>query len=76
MPSFSMAVGNVELMQECSPEHLHTRTASLNYDKETEEGGKNKFDYLCRPFLLFNIYFQTSFECYIRIATDITIFDQ
>ena len=37
-----MAIENAELMQECSPEHMHIGTVILKYDKETEEEGKQK----------------------------------
>ena len=37
-----MAIDNLELMRECSPEHLHMGTAKFKWDKETEEEGKQK----------------------------------
>ena len=37
-----MAIENMELMRECSPEHLSMGTARLKCDKETEEEGKQK----------------------------------
>ena len=37
-----MAIRNVELMHECSPEHLRTGTAKTKYDKEKEEEGQKK----------------------------------
>ena len=35
-----MAMGNVELAHEFSPEHLHMGIARMKQDKETEEEGK------------------------------------
>ena len=32
-----MAIKKVKLMQECSPERFHMRTARLKYDKEIGE---------------------------------------
>ena len=32
-----MAIGNVELMHECSHEHLYIRTSRLKYNKETAD---------------------------------------
>ena len=32
-----MAVENVELVHECSPEHLRMRTARINEDKEIQD---------------------------------------
>ena len=40
--SFSMAIGNGELMYECFPKHLRMRTARLKQDNETDEEGKKK----------------------------------
>ena len=37
-----MAIGNVELVQECFPEHSRMATARMKQDKETDEGGKKK----------------------------------
>ena len=34
---FSMAMGNVQLIHECSPEHLLMEAARLKWDKETRE---------------------------------------
>ena len=39
---FSMAIGNVELVHECFPEHSRMGTASMKQDKETGEGGKKR----------------------------------
>ena len=33
-----MAIGNMEMKCECSPEYLHIGTARTKYDKETEKG--------------------------------------
>ena len=33
-----MALENVELVQECSPEHLRMRTVRLTYEKEKRKG--------------------------------------
>ena len=38
--SFSMTIGNEELMHECFPKHLRMETARMKYDKETEGGKK------------------------------------
>ena len=35
--SFSMTIGNEELMQECFPEHLRMGTARMKQDREREE---------------------------------------
>ena len=35
--SFSMAIGNGELMHECFPKHSRMGTAIMKYDNETEE---------------------------------------
>ena len=37
-----MAIGNVELMHECSPEHLGMGTVRSDINKETQEEGKQK----------------------------------
>ena len=37
---FRMAIGNVELMQECFPKHMRMGTTRMKYDKETDEEGK------------------------------------
>ena len=37
-----MAIENVELMQECSPERFFMETVRLKTDKKTEEEGKQK----------------------------------
>ena len=37
---FSVAIGNVELMHECSHKHSRMGTARINYGKETDEEGK------------------------------------
>ena len=37
-----MEIENVELMHECSPEHLRMGTEILKSDKETEEEGMRK----------------------------------
>ena len=39
-----MAIGNVELMHECFPEHSRKGTARMKYDKETDEEGKIRGD--------------------------------
>ena len=39
---FSMAIGNVKLVQEYFSGHLCTGTVKLKYDKETEKEGKPK----------------------------------
>ena len=36
--SFSMAIGNEELMHECFPKHSRMDTTRMKYDKEIEEG--------------------------------------
>ena len=33
-----MAIGNLELIQECFPKHSRKGTARITYDTETEEG--------------------------------------
>ena len=38
--SFSMIIGNEELMQECFPKHLRMRTARMKYDREREDDKK------------------------------------
>ena len=37
-----MAIGNVELKRECFLKHLHTGTARIKQDKETEEEDKKR----------------------------------
>ena len=37
-----MAIVNEELKRECCPQHLPMGTASLTYDKDTEEEGKKR----------------------------------
>ena len=37
-----MAIGNVELMQECFLKHSRMGTARMKYDKETEAEGKKR----------------------------------
>ena len=37
-----MAIGNVELVHECFPEHWRMGTARMKQDKETDEGGKKR----------------------------------
>ena len=37
-----MAIGNIEVMHECTPEHLRMGKASLKWGKETKEEGKHK----------------------------------
>ena len=39
---FNMAIENVELMQECSLEHLRMETTRLKKDKETNEESSRK----------------------------------
>ena len=39
---FSMAIGNVELINDCFPKHSRIGTARLKYDKETEEKVRRK----------------------------------
>ena len=39
---FSIAIGNVELVHECFPEHSPMGTARMKQDKETDEGGKKR----------------------------------
>ena len=37
-----MAINNVELVQECSPEHWRLGTVRFKLGKETDEKGKQK----------------------------------
>ena len=37
-----MAIGNVELMQECFPKHFRMGTTNMKQDKETEGEGKKR----------------------------------
>ena len=39
---FSMAIVNVKLINECSPEHLGMGTAIMNCDKVTDKEGKKR----------------------------------
>ena len=39
---FSMAIKNVELMQECFPKHLSMGTARMKQGREAEEKGRKK----------------------------------
>ena len=38
----SMALGNVGLVHECYPQHLHKGNAKMKVDKETEIEGKQR----------------------------------
>ena len=40
--SFSMAIGNVELVHECFPKHSRMGTVRMKQDEETDEGGKKR----------------------------------